>query len=138
LLYTKQFHAGLKQNSLLILAAQRGHLLELLCRNPVNDDSDFTEHGFMVGILSVLDVLCGVPLASILKELPLPGPVCQALLEGDGVLGNLLKLVQSLEQGNCELVASCAERAGIDAGQLLSAQLETLEWLGELRGEVNV
>ena len=138
LLYTQQFHEGLKQNPLLLLAAQRGHLLEMMCRILDSEDPDFSEYGFMVGIFSLLDVLFGAPLATLVKDLPLPKPVCNALLTGQGVLGSLLKLVQSLEQGNGELVASCAKSAGIDAAQLLSAQLETLAWLGELRGESHV
>lgn len=101
-------------------------------------DLEFIEYGFMAGIFSLLDVLFGVPLASIIRDIPLPESVRQALLAGDGELGNLLMLVQSLEQGDCALVERCAKSAGIDAGQLLSAQLETLGWLGELRGDGNV
>jgi EAL and modified HD-GYP domain-containing signal transduction protein len=54
---------------------------------------------FTVGLLSVADALIGVPLETIVEELPLADEVGAALLHRDGPAGAILDAVVSYERG---------------------------------------
>ncbi|SFX43654.1 EAL and HDOD domain-containing protein [Marinospirillum alkaliphilum] len=53
---------------------------------------------FMAGLMSMMDLLMGLELEALLKELPLAQELKAALLFGDGKLGRVLKLVKAFEQ----------------------------------------
>ena len=48
------------------------------------------EAAFTVGLFSVLDALMSMRMEDVLSELPLSTELSQALLTGDGLLGELL------------------------------------------------
>jgi len=77
LLYTVGDAAS--QNSpLLQLAASRGRLMELLAKAQRPGSGDYHERAFMVGILSLLDALLGLPMTEILSQLSLNSERCIA------------------------------------------------------------
>lgn len=53
---------------------------------------------FMAGLMSMMDVLMGLPMDTLLKELPLSNEFKAALVSRDGRLGQLLTLVQAFEK----------------------------------------
>jgi len=56
------------------------------------------ESAFTVGLLSVLDLLMGVPMAKILERVPVSDSVKQALLNQQGICGQALTCARSFEQ----------------------------------------
>ena len=56
------------------------------------------ECAFTVGLLSVLDLLMGKPMAKILERLPISDSVKQALLKHQGIAGQALRCARSFEQ----------------------------------------
>lgn len=58
------------------------------------------ESAYTVGLLSALDALMDQPMAELVKQMPLPAPVAEALLSCTGPYGDALNCVQALERGD--------------------------------------
>lgn len=112
-------------------AAIRGRLLELLSGEQ-GAAADYREQAFLVGLFSLLDVLMGMPLAELLKSLPLVDAVEQALLHRAGSLGQLLTLAEQAEAREIDGVAQSLDRLGISPTAFNDAQLATLTWVYQL------
>jgi EAL and modified HD-GYP domain-containing signal transduction protein len=115
-------------NPLLEMAAVRGRLMELLVLQKDRQPSEFSEAAFMTGILSLLDVLFEAPMSEIIASLNLTFEVSGALLEREGMLGELLTLAEKLEVTDFDAVSQMIDRCGITFDQLLAAQLEAFNW----------
>jgi EAL and modified HD-GYP domain-containing signal transduction protein len=124
------------QNSpLLKLAAKRGRLMELLAKIQRTGSTDYHERAFMVGILSLLDVLLEIPMPEILSQLSLDNEVREALLDKEGALWQLLRLAEELELANFEDATESLTQAGISLTELTEAQLEAFRWADDLDRE---
>lgn len=121
--------AAQKTNPLMQLAASRGKLMELLAQKCRPNDRDFYERAFMVGMLSLLDVLMGEPMADILKRTYLHEEVDAALLRREGELGGLLVLCEQVELGDVDAIQkSLGVRHVLTVEGVNKAQLEALGW----------
>ena len=90
--------SGDMQTPLLELAATRGKLMELLAISHARMDRDLHERAFMTGIMSLLDILLGMPFQDIFSQVSLASDVEDAILNQEGRLGKLLLLVITAEQ----------------------------------------
>ncbi|MSN24345.1 MAG: EAL domain-containing protein [Geobacter sp.] len=117
-------------NPLLEMAAVRGRLMELLVRQLTKTEAgdERAEAAFMVGILSLLDVLFETPMKEIISSLNLNDDVCLALLERGGPLGSMLTLAEKLEVTDFDAVTVQLKECGVSLDQLLTAQLEAFNW----------
>jgi c-di-GMP-related signal transduction protein len=114
---------------LLILAATRGKLMELLARALRPSDREFQERAFLTGTLSLVNALLAAPLSEILGTLPVAEDVRSALLERDNELGALLNLVEALEISEVGLIeGALAHVAGLDHGRVIGLQVEAMRW----------
>jgi len=129
LLFTHAPGAAMLNDPLLILAATRGRLMELLTQLAFPNNRDMEDQGFMVGIMSLLDALLGMPLEQVLDQLHLTDKVRAALLHRQGALSTLLRLTEQLEQNDYDGVLAILDtQPEISLGQLTVAQLEALGW----------
>jgi c-di-GMP phosphodiesterase len=87
---------------------------------------------FMVGMLSMLDVVFGLPLAKALAKLPLPDHLTRAILEHEGPVGMLLSLAEALEQRQYEHIESLAVSLKLSLQDVNSAQFEAVRWAESL------
>ena len=124
---------------LLQLAATRGRLMELLVdRTPEAPAGgrELIDQAYLAGILSLMPVLLGCPLAVVLNELPVAPAVQGALETRVGVLGDLLTLVEALERDDTDaLAAACARRPEIDAPFANACLSRALSWANNLARE---
>ncbi len=105
----------------------------LLRGSPCSDGEGAKGDGaFLVGMLSLVDVLLGRPLAEIVDELCLDDEIREALLERRGPLGSLLRLVEDLEQGDFEAVADRAQAFGLGAAETARAEMAACRWVHAL------
>ena len=86
-------------NPLLELALMRGKMLENMALRKTKD-RNFADMAFLTGILSLLDVLLGIPKDEILSDLNIDEEIKNALIKGEGILGKMLKLCEYLEAGD--------------------------------------
>ena len=120
--------AGDFPSPLLHMAAARGKFLELLCEHR-REPQAICDQAFMTGILSLLDTLLETPMADAIADIALPAVVRQALLERDGLLGRMLRLVEALEHAESEQVASLLHEQDLCATAVLpQLQIAALSW----------
>ena len=124
---------------LLQLAATRGRLMELLTdRTPETaaGGRELVDQAYMTGLLSLMPTLLGCPLDEILSELPVAPAVQAALETRTGVLGDLLALVEALEQEDPQPLASArARRPEIDPHFANTCLSRALAWANSLSRE---
>ena len=141
LLYSGAASTAGAVNPLLQLAATRGRLMELLVdRTPDVKEGgrDLIDQAFMVGILSLMPTLIGSSMNEILAQLPLARPVLDALGERLGVLGDLLNLIESLENEDSEKAAAVLTGLpDIDATYANSCLTRALSWANNLAREAS-
>ena len=97
---------SLAENPLLQLAATRGRLMELLAAEVAPRDERLADYAFMCGVMSLTPALFERSLEEVLAQVNLAAPICDALLEGKGRLGELLALVESTETEDAEIVTA--------------------------------
>jgi EAL and modified HD-GYP domain-containing signal transduction protein len=123
-------------NPLLLLAATRGRLMELLAAELQPDDIGFADQAFMAGIMSLMPGLVGLPIADIVAPLGLTANVRDALCAGSGPLGALLRLAESSELGDISrLTAALDELPGLSPKALNRAQTQALQWANNIGQE---
>lgn len=133
LIYTNTKDNGQGDNPLLPLAATRGRLMELLSDYLPATSPDFAEQAFMVGIMSLMPALLGVPMQDILSQIPVTARVKEALIERNGRHGQLLELALLTEENEPEKLAAVLTRQpGINAEVLGDCLEQALFWANNL------
>jgi len=91
------------------------------------------DRAFIVGMLSLVDVLFQQPLVEIIQHLNLDHITQDALLERTGDLGTLLQLIQAIEQDDRDIILLLTEQLGLaDNDQLNRLHVEALRWANSL------
>jgi EAL and modified HD-GYP domain-containing signal transduction protein len=80
-------------------AVVRGRMMELLAARITRDNSA-TDMAFITGVLSLVDALFQTPLEDILNDFNLTEEIHGALLHRHGVLGEIITIIETLEQEN--------------------------------------
>ncbi|MGN2391482.1 EAL and HDOD domain-containing protein [Pelomicrobium sp. G1] len=133
LLYTAPVAGGNLTNPLIQLVATRARLMELLAAREVPERPEVRDQAFMVGLLSLLDTLLGMPMAEIVEELNLAPEIAEALLKRRGMFGRLLELQEWLESGEvAKVMAALKQFTGFNLGDLMQDQLEAFKWAHDL------
>ena len=143
LLYASTSGATHGVNPLLQLAATRGRLMELLVDRTPNaglGGRDLIDQAYMAGILSLMPTLVGVSMTDILAQMPVAHAVHAALDTRTGVLGQLLTLIELLEESHgdedaARLDAILNRFPAIDAHYANSCLSRALTWANNLARE---
>ncbi len=108
--------------SLFIEAMTRARMCEQLGiqRDRAADASSL----FVTGLFSMLDVITGIEMGELLKDLPLSAPVTLALLEKEGPLGAILREVIDYERG----AWSVTGYRGLSAARMWGVYFEAIRW----------
>ena len=131
LLFTLQSGAAYP-SPLLLLAATRGKMMELLARK-LQRNADYCDEAFMTGILSLIDSLIDKPLEDIVNELNLGKSLAAALLRREGELGSLLQLVESVEQADQARARTLLAQIGtVSLPDLNEAGIEAMAWANQI------
>ena len=110
-------------------ALLRGRLCELLAAplgRPAAADTLY-----IVGLISNLDVLLGVPMVELVEEMDLAAEVRNALLDRSGPFGPALRLVEAYDTGRWDDVLTECRALGIEATELASLYLAALAWAND-------
>lgn len=116
-------------------AFTRARLVELLAQEKYSRAE--CEQAFLVGLLSLVDVLFQMPLPEVLQQLALPEPVMDALLNHSGPFGNYLSLAIACEKGYESAVDELAKECGLDSQQVNAKQLAALHWALEFNEQLD-
>lgn len=117
-----------RDEALLELALCRARFLELVARGRSKQESDEL---FLVGMLSLLDSLLGMPMAKVLERMNLPASVVDVLLKSEGPHGRHLMLALAMERGRSDQAARFAAELGIEPKILEESVLAAHAWAEE-------
>ena len=122
-----------RTSAALEIALVRARMLELLGTEKAPGQS---ESLFLVGLLSLADIVLQVPLAKAIAPLSLADEVRAALLDHSGPYFPFLDLTIACEQGfkEPERLQQAAERCGISPEQATDSHLAALQWAMEVNG----
>jgi EAL and modified HD-GYP domain-containing signal transduction protein len=88
--------------------------------------------------MSLMDVLFGSPMASILQQMPVADAVSDALLERKGIYGDMLDLCEYLERidESGPLLLPALQRLNLSIDELYRLELSAFEWANAISGVV--
>lgn len=122
---------------LLARVAVRARAMELTAK-AAGMDKSAQELAFMAGMFSLLGILFGMPLAEVLKPLKVSATLLSAVLEYEGDLGQLLRLVESIERKETSAAAVLLAQWHVPADEfnrlLVEAHVWMLDVIQESRG----
>jgi len=104
----------------------RARMMELLAQHNLSNEE--AGAAFLVGLLSQLDQMLGVPMAPLLDRLELSPEVNAALLHRSGQLGAMLDLVLACESEDDQAFAQAFSSLKYSSHQVNMAHLEALAW----------
>lgn len=134
LLYAEPGKTGNVTSPLLTLAATRGRLLELIAAKLDTSDRNRHDIAFTVGIMSLMDALFGLPMGKILEQFSVADEVKGALLSRTGFYGDMLRLVESVEniQESGPQVVELLKKLGLSSDEFYELQLAAFEWTNSI------
>jgi EAL and modified HD-GYP domain-containing signal transduction protein len=138
LLYTANQSDGGMSNALMQTAAVRGKLMELIAVAERPHDKNHQERAFMVGILSLLNVLLCIEMQQIVDKLGIPDDMRQALLTRDGRLGQELMLIEANEKGEVTTIQSILSELGfLSLSELADIEIQAVGWANRIGEAAN-
>ncbi len=109
---------------IMFAAVRRGLMMEELVRS--NGDAEMRGEMFICGVFSLLDRLLRQPFDELLKSVPVPERVQQALLDDSGPFQPYLALVRAIEQESLFDIRESAERLFMTPAEVNRALLVAL------------
>ncbi|MDR1063768.1 MAG: HDOD domain-containing protein [Azoarcus sp.] len=112
-------------------AIARGRLMEQIGAEFFDESA--CDNLFITGTFSMLDILLGASMETLLEEMTLPGPVTDALLCGEGDYAPFLRLAHACESFDPAALVKAASELHIAPEQLNQAQLMALDFADNLQ-----
>jgi c-di-GMP phosphodiesterase len=130
ILYAEPSRNGHNMSPLLSLATTRGRLLELLTEKLMPGQRALADQAFTIGIMSLMDALFSLPMTELLEQVPVAEEVSAALLHRQGFCGELLKLIEYLEQiKECEnKLPQLLKQLTLSNEDLVEIEMEAFQW----------
>lgn len=122
--------ASSKPDELVTSCLIRGKMMERMATTKWN--SQIGTEAFLVGLMSLIDVMTDRSLAEVIRDLPLEQQVVEAIVEEKGGLGELLTLVKSYEQGDLDRVKTQCDLMKCDPLLLPHEYFASMEWVDRL------
>ncbi len=117
-----------KTSDHVLCALVRAHFGELLAPLTRHGESDL----FLLGLLSMLDVMLEMPMSEILQKIPLDSEI-KAVLRGEpSLLRPVYQLMLAHESGDWEAARSVAENLHIDSDTVAAHYWKAQQWAREV------
>jgi EAL and modified HD-GYP domain-containing signal transduction protein len=117
--------------ALMQTSVARGRFMEVLGKDYFEKSA--LDNLFITGAFSLLGVLLGTRIETVLQEMHLPEPVADALLHGHGAYAGLLDLALACEEASSVVVAQKAAALGVSIPKVNHAQIEALAFADSLQ-----
>ncbi|HVK96041.1 MAG TPA: EAL domain-containing protein [Noviherbaspirillum sp.] len=116
--------------ALIVQATTRGKLMELIANKLMPGNRAIADTGFTVGIMSLMDTAFSMPMADLLRQIPVAEEVAEALIGRRGYFGQLLSLVEHTEwpQKNDTVLVRAIRDLNLSYKDLYLLQLTAFEW----------
>lgn len=117
---------------ILLSALFRAKMMSCLvsCMNsPIHDEA------FLTGLLSLFDVMMGLPMKEVLSGVHLNELIVSALIDKEGTLGEMLDLVISIEEENFSNIQEQITKLNLDEDKLNMMATESYNWSNDFYEE---
>jgi c-di-GMP-related signal transduction protein len=115
------------------LAATRARFMELAVEELESQDKGLAGRAFLGGLLSLMGVLLGQSVETVLGQLDVEHDIRDAVLKHEGLLGSLLLIAESWEREDDSVCAEMCKRiAGLTPAKINQAQLAAFAWFNNL------
>jgi EAL and modified HD-GYP domain-containing signal transduction protein len=112
-------------------AVRRGLLMEELARSNSSDE-EMRNEMFICGVFSLLDKMMQQPFAELLKTIPVPQRVYQALVENGGPFQPYMDVVNAVEQESLFDIRAAADALLMSVTEINRAELRALSAASQL------
>jgi len=128
MIYSKNLSSGGSKSPLILMAKNRTELMEKILKL-LNPDvrSNTLGEAYFVGLLSLIDRIFCMPLSEVLKQMSISEEVEAALLRREGVLGEILTLIEELEVFHPESATFFEKKHSLKEGVLNEMLLESMQ-----------
>lgn len=110
-----------------IIIAKKMELLAIKLKQP-----EHASKAFLTGMLSCIDAILKNDLSTILKSLPLPSEINQALNQQQGFLGELLTFAQAIDHGERKIVLDYCQKNLLKVSEISKVRIEAHQWFAGL------
>lgn len=93
-----------------------------------------SEEMFLLGLFSLLDVILRRPISEVLDEVKASNVIKAALIDGNGEIGIIYKMIIAYEKAEWDEVLLYAESLDIDCYLIVKAYMDALLWYNKLVG----
>ena len=127
LIYGKSINNSKYQSPLLLMVQNRAMLMGKLFKL-IHPNANKEEEGkfFFVAIMSLSSAVMSLPLSLILKDMNLSEELIMALLNHEGILGELLSLVEEIERFEVQKVQVFIEKYHLNPESVFALMRETI------------
>lgn len=87
---------------------------------------------FLMGLFSLIDVFFERPMSEILKELPLSREIKDALIDGTGLMGDVLHFAKSYQIGDWDTIFKLSSQIKLDEEIIPELYFDTVVWANAL------
>ncbi len=117
--------------ALVSMAIIRARFCELVARSVGGDPAQY----YLLGIISLLDVLLETSLERVLEAIPISPAMKSALMGDQSEAGLVLALLRGLEACDWQGCEHIQEKLGISEGAIAALYVESLKWASAMYGE---
>jgi c-di-GMP-related signal transduction protein len=117
-----------KSSELVNLALTRARFCELLSPKIQHGDSDL----FLMGLLSLIDVILDAPMATLLESIPVDQETKSVLLGGASRLRPVYQLMLAQESGEWQHTAELGRQLHLKEGEVAEIYWQALQWTRQL------
>ncbi len=133
LLFSRGEQVDLKHNPLMQYAALRGRFMELLVEQLYRDKRELRDPAFITGLMSVMPAALQMSMTEILAQIAVDNDVRLALSRREGLLGDLLTLLDRYDANDIPgLQQSLGRFGGVHFGLLVEVLTEAMTWVQQL------
>ena len=119
-----------KPDFLYALSILRARFCELLL-GKVQKSADKSQ-AFLTGMFSLLNSLLDQPLNIIIESIPIDDVIKKALLEHEGILGDILALTIAYEHADWDRITELSEKIGAKSEMVIECYEDSTKWAEEL------
>jgi EAL and modified HD-GYP domain-containing signal transduction protein len=132
MLYSKSASKKDEVSALMLLVKSRTELMDKILKTiKPNVKQELLGEAYLVGVLSLIEVVFSVELKHILSEMNVAENVEKALLEDEGILGDIYVLIRGLESFNTENIEIFKKRYGLTGDVIENILIQSMKDVNE-------
>ena len=128
MIYSKSVSNGSERSPLMLMVKNRTELMENILKivQP-NVKSNMLGEAYMVGVLSLIGVIFSMNLRDILDSIHISDEVRNALLENEGILGEIYALIQETECFDIRAIYRFEKKYGLENKTIENLVLQSMQ-----------